>query len=69
MFACSQCQTGVVGLAEYTEVLLNPLVVEESSPVVGVCPGGAGADSGEDDEVRFGAWGRKDQRHCQLPQS
>ena len=58
----------MVGLAEEAEVLFYPLAVEEGSPVVGVGPSGAGADSGEDDEVRFGAWGREDQRHCQLPQ-
>ena len=68
MFARGQCQTSVVGLAEEAEVLFYPLVVEEGSPVVGVCPGGAGADSGEDNEVRFGLWGREDQCHCQLPQ-
>ena len=58
----------MVGLAEEAEVLLYPLAVKEGSPVVWVGPGGAGADSGEDNKVRFGAWGRKDQRHCQLPQ-
>ena len=56
MFACGQCQTSVVGLAEYTKVLLCPLVVKEGSPVIGVGPSGAGADSGENNEVRFGPW-------------
>ena len=49
MFACRQCQTGVVRLAEETEVLLHPLVVQEGSPVLWVGTSGAGADRGEDD--------------------
>ena len=58
----------MVGPAEEAEVLLHPLVVKEGSPVGGVSPGGAGADSGEDNEVRFGAWGRENRCHCQLHQ-
>ena len=58
----------MVGPAEEAEVLLYPLVVKEGSPVGGVGPGGAGADSGEDNEVCFGAWGRENRCHCQLYQ-
>ena len=59
----------MVGLAEEAEVLLYPLAIKEGSPVVGLGPSGAGADSGEDNEVRFGAWERENERHCQLPQT
>ena len=58
----------MVGPAEKAEVLLRPLVVEEGSPVGGVGPGGAGADSGENNEVHIGPWGRENRRHFQLHQ-
>ena len=56
MFPCRQCQTGVVRLAEETEVLLHPLVVQEGSPVLWVGTTGAGADRGEDDKVCLDTW-------------
>ena len=58
----------MVGLAEEAEVLLYPLAIKEGSSVIGLGPSGAGADSGEDDVARFGAWERENERHCQLPQ-